>query len=256
MFNQSLPGKIIYNHFNTQIYKESKLYLIFFAITIFSLSIISCSETVAPGLAPQPYMSLTIGDERQIVSITDSSTVQWVITDTLRRSDGQLVFQTKWYYGTGTVPNIQYYLIQDGFFKSTSLDTLRDTTSFVIGSYFGEQKLAKIYLLDNDTWANQFYSHGDTTLSTFLAKYHGQFIADTETFNLCFRFETNFGASIYYAQNIGYVGILLSDSTGSLASYIKINGREYGIKVPPKNSPEWWRPVSQNGIDFLGRHIR
>ncbi len=138
--------------------------LIFILTSILITFCISCSEPNGPKIQNLPFVSLTIGDERQFFLSTDSSTILYAVKDKLLRSDGLTVYSYEWHYGIDTIPFISYYAIKDGFFIATELDTVRDSTIYLPNNPFCEQRLAKLYPKDGDIWQS---IAGDSTSPFF-----------------------------------------------------------------------------------------
>ena len=211
---------------------KSKLFFFFSIFLLFGL-FISCSDSVGPNFYNLPFVSLSVGDERQFIFTTDSSTVTYAVKNELFRSDGLKTFVYEWYYGTDTIPRLDYYAIKDGFFISTELDTVKDTLFFLPDNPFGEQRLAKLYPTDGDTWDNIV---GDSSSTYFVAKSIGLQKTPAGLFYNCFSFTLDNILSVNYSEGIGHISsILLGDSTGVLSNYIKVNGKIYGNKIPPKD---------------------
>lgn len=207
---------------------------IFFLLSILITCILlSCSESTDPNDSNPSYVPLYVGDERQFIFTTDSSTVSYIVKAQLKRSDGLKTFAYEWYYGADTIPVYSYYAIKDGFFIATQLDTVRDTINFLPNNPFGEQRLAKLFPKDGDTWQNIV---GDSSASYFVAKNIGSQRTSAGLFYNCFSFTLADLISVNYARGIGHISsILLSDSTGILSTYLKVGGKVYGKKIPPKD---------------------
>lgn len=205
------------------------LLLLFFVSSVFT----SCSDSVEPIAENLPYMSLKIGDERQIVFANDSSTIFYRVNDSANRSDGMIVFSYAWYYGTDTTPNISYYGIKDGFFIATELDTVKDSSNFIPSNPFREQRLAKLFPSNGDTWQSIV---GDSLSGYFIASDIGAHQTFASTFNNCFSYKFCDFLSVIYSKGIGHIAsIYLPDSSAYLSSYIKVNNKIYGSKMPPKD---------------------
>ena len=63
----------------------------------------------------QSYMSLNVGDVRQIIFTEDSSTIIMSVIGKAFRSDGVSVFCMEWKYGTSSFERY-YYLITDDYY--------------------------------------------------------------------------------------------------------------------------------------------
>lgn len=211
---------------------NNKKLILIFNILLISISF-SCSNSVGPEFLKQPYVSLTVGDERQFIFTTDSSTIYYKITNELFRSDGLKIFSYEWYYGTDTVPFIQYYSIKDSFFISTEKDTVRDSIYYLPQNPFFEQKLAKLYPNDGERWQS---IPGDSLSVYFTAKNIGTQKTPAGIFNNCFSFTLDNFLSVNYAEGVGHIAsIVLSDSIGIISSYLKVNNKVYGEKLPAKD---------------------
>lgn len=198
-------------------------------ITLF----IGCSNSVEPKIPNLPFVSLTVGDERQFFFTTDSSTILYIVKEKLVRSDGFDVYSYEWYFGKDTIPSLGYYAIKDGFFIATELDTVRDSIYYLPSNPFREQRLAKLYPKDNDIWQS---IPGDSTTAFFIAKNIGTQKTPAGVFNNSFSFTLDNFLSVNYSKGIGHISsILLTDSTGILSTYLKVNQRIYGEKIPPKD---------------------
>jgi hypothetical protein len=207
---------------------------IFFLLSILiGCTLLSCSESTTPNDSSPSYVPLNVGDERQLLFTTDSSTVYYTVKAQLNRSDGLKIFEYNWYYGTDTIPGILYYALKDGYFIATLLDTLRDSTYYLPDNPFREQRLAKLYPKDGDAWLN---IPGDSSATYFVAKNIGSQRTPAGLFYNCFSFTLDDIVSINYAKGIGHISsIVLPDSNGFLSTYLKVGGKVYGKKIPPKD---------------------
>lgn len=221
---------------------------------IYSLLLLfaACSDSVEPEIISLPYMSLTIGDERQFFFTTDSSTILYIVKEKLQRSDGYGVYTYEWYSGKDTIPSIRYYAIKDGFFIATELDTVRDSTNYVPGNPFREQRLAKLYPEDGETWQN---IPGDSTALYFVAKNIGTQKTPAGIFHNSFSFTLDNFLSVNYSKGIGHIAsILLADSTAFLSTYLKVNNKIYGTKIPAKD-PIYPNTNFKNNYNKLFYHL-
>ncbi|HQF43847.1 MAG TPA: hypothetical protein PK073_13140 [Ignavibacteriaceae bacterium] len=208
---------------------------IILSVLIFSIYnlLISCSESVEPTKSALSYVPITVGDERQIVFTEDSSTIFYEVTGTVNRSDGMEVYKYSWYYGTDTIRNIEYYGIKDGFFISTKLDTVRDSSYYLPSNPYFEQKLAKLYPNNGDTWQS---IPGDSSSLYFIAQDIGTQHTFAGTFNNCYGYRLDNIISANYSKGIGHIASTFpSYSFAYLSSYIKVNNRVYGSKMPAKD---------------------
>jgi hypothetical protein len=194
-----------------------------------------CSDSVEPEIQNLPYVSLTVGDERQYFFETDSSTIQYTIKEKLARSDGYPVYSWEWYYGKDTIPVTGYYGIKDGFFISTELDTVQDSSYYLTENPYYEQRLAKLYPKDGDLWQNIV---GDSSARYFIARNIGTQVTPAGVFNNTFSFTLDNFLSVNYSKGVGHIAsIVLIDSTKLLSCYLKVNGKVYGKKIPPRDPP-------------------
>lgn len=217
-------------------------------ITLF----IACSNSVEPEIPNLPFVSLTVGDERQFFFTTDSSTILYIVKEKLVRSDGFGVYTYEWYFGKDTIPILGYYAIKDGFFIATELDTVRDSIYYLPSNPFREQRLAKLYPKDNDIWQS---IPGDSTTAFFIAKNIGTQKTPAGVFNNSFSFTLDNFLSINYSKGIGHISsILLTDSTGILSTYLKVNQRIYGEKIPPKD-PVYYKGNFINDTKILFNYL-
>lgn len=193
----------------------------------------TCSESVEPEITNPPYISLTIGDERQYFYTTDSSTIFYTVKEKLKRSDGYDIYSFEWYYGTDTTPSLHYYAIKDGFFIATERDTVRDSILHLPNNPFREQRLAKLYPKNDDIWQSIV---GDSSSPFFVAKDIGIQITPVGIFNNTFSFTIGEFLSVNYSKGVGHISsIILADSIGFLSSYLKVGNKIYGTKIPSKD---------------------
>ena len=122
------------------------IYIFLFVLPL--LGLLSCdsfmSGTSSNQFYNKSYMPLNVGDVRQIISVMDSSTLLWTVTGKTLRRDGVSVFCMEWKTGTSS-RNTLYYLIKDGFFLGTELDTTSRSDIDLSVNPFNEQRLAKLY---------------------------------------------------------------------------------------------------------------
>jgi hypothetical protein len=199
---------------------------------LFSL-FLACTELVGPTFLNPPFVSLTIGDERQFIDKADSSTVLYIVKEKIQRSDGLDVYIFEWYSGTDTNSWKSYYAIKDGFFIATELEIVSDSNYYLPTNPYREQRLAKLYPEDGEIWQS---IPGDSTSSYFSAKSIGKQTTPAGTFDNSFSFTLDNLLSVNYSKGIGHISsIVLSDSSGILSTYIKVNGKIYGTKFPKKD---------------------
>lgn len=212
--------------------KLTKKLIVLYSILLISV-INTCSDSVEPESENLPYVSLTIGDERQLFFTTDSSTISYLVKEKLKRSDGYEVYAAEWYYGKDTIPIVSHYAIKEGYFIATELDTVNDSTHFLPENPYREQRLAKLYPKDGDAWLN---IPGDSNAVFFVAKSIGTQQTPAGIFNNSYSYTLDNFLSVNYSKGIGHISsIILQDSTGLLTNYIKVRGKTYGKKIPPKD---------------------
>lgn len=214
---------------------NSKNILFLCAISMLCL-FVSCSDSVSTKTNKQPLVSLAVGDERQFIYTVDSSTIFFVITGQKQRSDGLNTFVCEEYYGKNTTPFVSYYAIKDGYYISTRLDTTYDPRIHMPNNPYCEQRLAKLFPNDGDTWQNW---ETDSTYSSFTTKSIGSQKTPAGVFNNCFGFTWSNRLNVNYAEGIGHISsTFLEDGTAYVSTYIKVNGKVYGNKFPAKNFPQ------------------
>lgn len=209
-------------------------FLCFALMSFVFLLIPSCSDP-AEGLPDDPpYVSLHVGDERQLVWTSDSSTVLLTITGTTKRSDSTVVYRGEWFYGTDTVTLISHYLIKDGFFVATELDsTGGEGYPPLPGNPYREQRLAKLYPTNGERWIS---ITGDSLSLQFTASAAGSKKTFAGPFMQCYSFTLGSFLHVYYAKGVGHIASDFGDSTSRyLAIYIKTGKKVYGSKFPAKS---------------------
>jgi hypothetical protein len=204
----------------------------FFNYIILIIGLIySCSDSVEPDNTDVPYVSLNINDERQFIYLRDSSTVLYKVKEHAVRSDGFPVYLFEWRRGTDSA-TYSYYAIKDGFFISTQIDTVRDSINYLVQNPFREQRLAKLFPAEGDTWIKII---GENPPSYFIANYFSHKNTPAADFKDVFGFIDN-SITVFYAKGIGHIAsTLMQDSVEILATYIKVNGKIYGEKIPPRD---------------------
>jgi len=193
--------------------------------------IYSCSDSVEPENTDVPYVSLNINDERQFIYLRDSSTVLYKVKEHAQRSDGLSVYLFEWHRGTDPA-TYNYYAIKDGFFISTQIDTVRDSINYLVENPFREQRLAELFPAEGDTWIKII---GENPPSYFVANYFSHKNTPASDFQNVFGFSDN-SSTAFYAKGIGHIAsTLVQDSVEILATFIKVNGKIYGEKIPPRD---------------------
>jgi hypothetical protein len=133
---------------------------------------------------------------------------------------------------------------------------VKDTLFYLPNNPFGEQRLAKLYPNDGDTWQSIV---GDSSSLYFVAKSIGSQKTPAGLFYNCFSFTLDNFLSVNYSEGIGHISsIFLGDSTGVLSNYLKVNGKIYGKKIPPKD-PIFPGTISKSNSkklfnDLLGKY--
>jgi hypothetical protein len=186
-------------------------------------------------------MSLHIGDLRQYSDENRTTFIQWEVTDTTNRIDGQNVYKVleTIFIDHDIYKSFHYYFIKDSFFIETELDTISIGTSFRIKQLnkkkYNEQRLAKIYPKDGDYFAKRI-DVSDSEKSFFkihllesmefpcgriknIARYES---IDTDTTSNQF---------IFYSPIFGHVGSIFESTRGvgkMFATYIRVDKQEIG----------------------------
>ena len=128
--------------------------------------------------------------------------------------------------------NIARYAIKEGFFISTQIDTVRDSINFLVENPFREQRLAKLFPAEGDTWIKII---GENPPSYLIANYFLHKNTPAADFQNVFGFSDN-SITVFYAKGIGHIAsTLVQDSVQILATFIKVNGKIYGEKIPPRD---------------------
>lgn len=209
-------------------------FLRFTLVSLVLLLIPSCSDPAEGIPDDPPYVSLNIGDERQLVWTSDSSTVLLTITGTIKRSDSTVVYRGEWFYGTDTNLMISHYMIKDGFFIATELDST-GVEGFppLPGNPYREQRLAKLYPTDGEYWSS---ISGDSLSLWFIASDAGMRKTFAGTFMRCYSFSLGGFIQVYYAKGVGQIASEMGGTTNRyLASYVKTGNKIYGSKFPAKS---------------------
>lgn len=206
--------------------------LTFIIASLSSFIFFSCSNSFEPEES-RAYMQLNVGDLRQIILAQDSSTILMKITGTGKRTDGLKIYFCEHIDGTSdTAAYISNYALKDGYFISTELDTVRDIGLFIKDNPYREQRLAKLYPMHGESWN---HTKGDSSNGKFSAQYTEKMLVPAGEFKDVFQFHLDNFMTIFYAKGVGYIATYSKDNTKYMATYLKINGKEYGMLYPPKN---------------------
>jgi hypothetical protein len=225
-------------HHHVELPEEKKMNhrSLFTMLPFIVVFLLSCSEPTEPPKSDEPnYAPLNKGDIRQIVLHLDSSTVLMRVTSPLQRHDGVEIFGMEWSDGIQQ-PDTTYYMIKDGYFMSTELKPGSDTIN-----PFWEQRLAKVHPVNGEIWQ---IIQGDQHPNYFKAVFLNELITLGATFKNVFAFMMTSDSlarvdtfmTVFYAENIGYIGTTLNRNFKPeiSATYIKVDGKEYGKLWPPK----------------------
>ncbi len=205
------------------------------------LLLIQCkSTTTTESPSKLSFTPLSVGDITQIIFTTDSSTTLLSMIGTTKRKDGKEVIVGTFKYGTQE-PDTSYYLLSDGYFIATEIDTITYDSSLVKVNPFREQRLAKSNPESGDSWQHTI---GEPDSIFWLAErqdtYSSYFGDISNVFKFTLYENTSYPMlSTYYGNNMGWVGSSSSgnDSTGFkfICSYKKISGKVYGELWPDKD---------------------
>ena len=230
--------------------------LIIIAGSVILFSLYQCKTNMDSSKNNVSYTPLAVGDITQMIMMKDSSTILFSIVGKATRADGKKVFLGLWKSGTQE-PDTSYYLVSDGYFKATELDTVKDDSLLAIPNPFREQRLAKSFPEEGDTFihtigegdSSYWYAEKVDTLTTLFGKV-----------NNVFRFQLYTGSrSLYlltcYAKGIGWIATDIC-SIGSpeidyLCAYKKIYGKTYGRLWPEKDSKGLTKFVKEKVISSL-----
>jgi hypothetical protein len=195
---------------------------------------------------------MNVGDVRQIVFLSDSMTELRKIVRTVKRKDGLDVFAEELTVGTAR-PDTLYYLIRDGFFMATELDSGSNPVN-----PFREQRLARINPTNGENWKHTL---GYTDTTYFYTKYIGEQQALCGTFPNVYGFiltNTYNGIldtimTIFYAPNVGYIGTDIDkDFRHEVStSYVKVGDQVFGSQWPARNPS----PDASGGSQFKRRTL-
>ena len=195
-----------------------------------------CSNNTEPVVKkPDAFMTLNIGDVRQYYD-EKKLYIQVRVIDTLKRTDGKKVFalEESLLLDDGIYKGINYYFIENGYFKQTYLDTVK-TQDKNSENPFNEQKLAQVFPENGNSFLRnlgapdsaKIYFH-IKLLDTLKTKYNTfQNVAEyTRISN-----SSNTQGTFYYASGYGHIGSLFTsgkDTARVFVTYLKVNGREIG----------------------------
>jgi len=188
----------------------------------------------------QSYMSLNVGDVRQIITVSDSSTLLWTVFGKTLRSDGVSVFCMEWKSGTSS-RDTSYYLIREGYFLGTDLVTTNRRDINLRVNPFNEQRLAKLYPSDGEIFVHTpgardsiyWVSRREEDIKTFCGVFE-----DVYSFSLFEDVElTRQILKTYYASGVGYVGTAgpYSSELDFMVSYVKVANIRIGSLWPEKD---------------------
>lgn len=185
------------------------------------------------------YTPLNVGDVRQLIFREDSSTTLFSIVGKTLRRDGTEVFIGEWQYGTQEALFTSYYLVRDGYYMATELDTTSQNHIDKTINPFGEQRLAKSYPVDGEVWQQTV---GDSYSFFWTSRSIEQLSTFCGTFENVFGFTLfdDFGFSIlttYYSKGIGWIGTssVFSQGPDFSCSYVRVNGKVFGHLWPAKD---------------------
>ena len=205
------------------------------------LLLIQCkSTTTAESSSELSFTPLSVGDITQIIFTSDSSTTLFSMIGTTKRKDGKEIIIGTFKYGTQE-PDTFYYLLSDGYFITSRIDSVTYDSSVVNVNPFREQRLAKSYPESGDSW---LHTIGDPDSIYWIAEKQDTFSSYFGNINDVFKFtlyENMYSPFLntYYAKNMGWIGSTSFgyDSTEFMfkCSYKKILGKVYGELWPEKD---------------------
>ncbi len=235
-----------------------KKIMIFLIIFFFFQYLIKCTSTTTYPDS-NSYTPLSVGDMTQIIFTQDSSTTLFSIIDKIKRKDGKEVFIGTFKYGTQE-PDTSYYAISNGYFISTLLDTVSDDSMMKKINPFLEQRLAKSFPEQGDTW---LHTIGNPDSVYWIAEKEELFNTFWGEVDDVFRFElyeknaVNPFLKTYYGINMGWIGSKLSyfdfPDLDCICSYKKVSGKVYGELWPEKTITWSEIPSEQNRIKKIIR---
>ncbi len=223
---------------------------------------LSCCSKKHDKVTPFYAIPLQIGNELQVAFFIDQNVYAiHSIIDTVFRTDGEKVYQGLFKYYDG-YSEFDYLYYKDGYLIGTLLDTLYDSESpsgiAIPDNPFFECKLAKIDPMDGDRWDHLSGLKADDYGATYmLAKRMDHFdtffcrMNDVFRYDLYDMLQDPYIMSVYYANQMGYIGTSAFDSyyndTLTMAiTYTRINGKEYGKKLDNTLSRPSYRTPEQN----------
>lgn len=190
------------------------------------------------------YTPMSIGDIRQFVFLSDSSTLQIEIVDTATRSDGKLVFVETDQYGNGTLDTGYYYTEGQFWGSCNSLDSAMDSSSMqrVRVDPYGEQRLALSAPIEGQWW---YQSKEDTSYGYRICRFHPAIQMRVGTFQDVFGFEA-YGnradslpmMTVCFSNGAGWITTLSGasvDSTFLVPVYIHTAHVQIGAMIPKRD---------------------
>jgi len=203
------------------------------------LNIISCSKPTEPSQGqsiPNYYAPLNVGDIRQLIFESDSSTFLMKAIYATKRQDGADIIAMEMTSGTHQ-SDTGYFFIKNGFYMMTDQYPISSTTN-----PFEETPIAETNPIDGDRFVT-LVDYPDTIFLT--AKYYNLRNTYCGTFSDVFGFMYTFQhAGVpdteginFYAKRLGFIGNISHNNSGPNcnASYIKVGNQEYGKLWPAKN---------------------
>jgi len=218
-----------------------KKYLSLTLLLIFVIN--ACTKitetNIEPKQEPKPYMTLQIGDLRQYYLTGENTFAELEIVDTVKRSDSLKVYEMKnsFMLPDGVYYGMSYGFIRDGYFWTTSLDTVKQPC-INLENPFVEEKIINIYPINEEyflrtggVFESERTYHKLTVLDSFVTPFITYAkIQQCEIIGL----DTVRNIRLYYAPNFGHVATLITNSAGpSLAyvTYLKVGEIEIGTQI-------------------------
>jgi|GEM_PF-2108285 len=195
---------------------------------------IHCGQSPVTSTYDLSYTPLNVGDITQLIFVRDSSTILLEITGTKKRADHTTVYQGVWLYGKYEY-DTSYYFIDDGYYTSTQLDIVTYDSSLVDINPFAEQRLAKSFPQENDTW---IHTVGDPDPVSWVAHALGSIEVPAGTFNDVFAFTLDGILTTVYGKGVGWLGTasFVSDTgLDFICTYKKVKNNENGHLWQAKN---------------------
>jgi hypothetical protein len=213
-------------------------FLGFFFLLLLMMVIWNCIGNPVSSDINISYTPLNVGDVRQLISHADSSTILFSVIGKTKRMDGTEVFVMEWKSGIQNLA-VFYYLVKNGYYMATELDTTRQSGIDISINPFGEQRLAKSYPVDGEVWQHTI---GDTNSLFWLSRSVGQLSTFCGSFDNVFGFTLfdEYESSVlttYYSKGIGWIGTSTSffPNLDFSCSYVRVNGKVYGHLWPEKD---------------------